>query len=200
MVEGPDDEHVVKNVCGAHGLGRIDEVRPYGGKDSLLEGIEVRLKESEVEAVGILLDADADLSARWQSVRDRLIAAGFGSIPAAPPPEGLILEPPAGTLLPRVGVWLMPNNELPGILEDFLALLVPSGDALFERIKSCVEGIPKELVRFSVERKPKALIHAWLAVQEEPGRPLGQAVTARYLNSELPAAHAFVEWLRRLFF
>jgi len=37
MVEGPDDEHVVKNLCGARNLGKIDHVHPYGGKDPLIE-------------------------------------------------------------------------------------------------------------------------------------------------------------------
>jgi hypothetical protein len=42
MVEGPDDEHVVKNLCSARTLDKIDHVHPYGGKDPLIEGIPAR--------------------------------------------------------------------------------------------------------------------------------------------------------------
>lgn len=31
MVEGPDDEHVVKNICGQRQLGTIEIIHPYGG-------------------------------------------------------------------------------------------------------------------------------------------------------------------------
>jgi hypothetical protein len=71
MVEGPDDEHVVKHICAQRQLGEIDKIQPYGGKDRLIEGITVRLLESDIEALGILLDADEDLHARWQAVASR---------------------------------------------------------------------------------------------------------------------------------
>jgi hypothetical protein len=37
---------------------------------------------------------------------------------------------------------------------------------------------------------------AW---QEKPGMPYGQAITARYLDSELPLGQAFANWLKNLF-
>ena len=76
MVEGPDDEHVVKHICGQRQLGRIEKIHPYHGKDPLIDGIEVRLKESDIEVLGIILDADTDLQARWQAVSSRLSKAG----------------------------------------------------------------------------------------------------------------------------
>jgi hypothetical protein len=199
MVEGNDDKHVIMHICGAHALGEIDEIRPYFGKDPLIEGVSVALKESDLMALGIVLDADTDISARWDSVRNRLIHSGYDGVPQGMDPEGLTLLPPEGTLLPRVGVWLMPDNKVPGILEDFLSFLIPAGDPLFLHMNNCVDGIPRELIKFSTEKKPKALIHSWLAVQEEPGRPMGQAISAKYLDPNLDYAIPFVDWLRRLF-
>ena len=200
MVEGPDDEHVVKHICGARGLGKIQEIKPYGGIEPLVEGISVRLRESEIEVVGIVVDADADLEARWQAVVHRLTKAGYEDVPTVPPHDGLVLEAPVGKLLPRVGVWLMPNNKAKGIMEDFLAFLVPSGDELFCYVRRCLEELDPKLRRFSEVKVPKALIHSWLAYQDEPGRPLGQAVSARYLDASLPTADVFAGWLTRLFF
>ena len=52
-------------------------------------------------------------------------------------------------LLPRFGVWLMPDNQSRGILEDFLHFLVPAGSQLFEHVKSSVATIPANERRFS---------------------------------------------------
>lgn len=200
MVEGPDDEHVVKHICGERQLGKIDTIHSYGGKDPLLEGIGVRLKESDVVALGILLDADTDLHTRWQAVTNRLKQAGYADTPNLPTPVGTVISAPANTLLPRVGIWLMPDNQVPGILEDFLRFLVPDGDPLFAHVEASLDSIPPDQCRFSELKQPKAKIHTWLAWQEEPGKPFGQAITARYLDPSLPAADPFARWLQRTFF
>jgi hypothetical protein len=200
MVEGPNDEHVVKHFCDKRQIGKIDLVDPYGGKPALLEGIEPRLLESDIVAVGILLDADDDISKSWHAVAARLTSAGYSNVPASPEIDGTVITPPPDTLLPRVGVWLMPDNQLPGILEDFLRFLVPQGDPLLAHADGAIERIPEGHRNFPDRRRPKALIHTWLAWQEEPGKPLGQAITARYLDPSLPYADRFADWLRRTFF
>lgn len=200
MVEGPDDEHVVKHICGERQLGQIETIHPYYGKDPLLEGIGARLKESDVVALGILLDADTNLQARWQAVIDRLKQAGYTDISDAPSPDGTVIAAPADSLLPRVGIWLMPDNQVPGILEDFLRFLVPVDDPLFAHVEQSLDTMPPAHCRFSELKKPKARIHTWLAWQEEPGKPFGQAVSARYLDPHLPAADIFAGWLQRTFF
>lgn len=200
MVEGPDDEHVVKNICGQRQFGTIENIHPYGGKDPLIDGIGVRLKESDIDVLGIILDADTDLQARWQAVCSRLSQAGYRDVPAVPAHEGTIIESPVDSLLPRVGIWLMPDNQVPGILEDFLRFLVPEGDGLLAHVDLSIDSIRPEQRKFTDLRKSKARIHTWLAWQEEPGKPFGQAISARYLDSSLPAANIFARWLQRTFF
>jgi hypothetical protein len=200
MVEGVDDEHVVKHICKERRLGLIDKIRDCNGKAPLLENLAVQLKESDICSLGILLDADTDLQARWQAVTSRLKQAGYTEVPADPSPEGTVIPAPANSLLPRVGIWLMPDNRVNGILEDFLRFLVPEGDPLFAHVEQSLDTIPARQCRFTELKKPKALIHTWLAWQEEPGRPFGQAITARYLDASLPAAGIFAGWLQRTFF
>ena len=200
MVEGKDDEHVIKHVCGARQLGRIDVIREYGGIDNLLEAIGPRLKESDVVALGIIVDADTDVAARWQAISRHLANAGYVGVPQFPERAGTVLERPNNSLLPRVGIWLMPDNQLTGLLEDFLAFLVPPGDALFEHVGLSMDSIPEGARRFDDLAMAKAKIHTWLAWQSEPGKPLGQAISARYLDANLPGADLFVSWLNRTFF
>jgi hypothetical protein len=198
LVEGADDEHVVKAICGARSLGKIDVIFPYNGKDPLLEGIPVRLKESDVAAVGVVIDADTDLNGRWEAVKNRVKHSGY-VLPELPNPAGTIVIPDDPDL-PRLGVWVMPNNQVPGILENFLAFLINDDDGLFEHIKHSIDTINATALRFDGLKRPKAEIHTWLAWQEEPGKPLGVSITARYLDAGVDEVTVFADWLKKLFF
>lgn len=144
-----------------------------------------------------MIDADSDINARWNQIRSILSAKGYANVPAHPTPAGTIIEPPPASILPTVGVWLMPDNRSSGILENFLRFLVPQGCRLFAHAETVLAGLPE--TRFSQTAAPKALIHTWLAWQQDPGRPLGQAITARFLDDTVPEANAFLHWIQRLF-
>ncbi|PZO64464.1 MAG: hypothetical protein DI635_05300 [Pseudoxanthomonas suwonensis] len=202
LVEGKNDEHVVKNICGRLNLGQIDEIRPKSGKDPLLDVLPVELKgasDGSVSVMGVILDADENLQSRWQSVCGRLVEAGYQNVPDVPAEDGTILLPPAGSKpLPRFGIWVMPDNRVPGILEDFLKFLVPDGDVVLAHAEQSLDNLPDK--RFRSLDRPKALMHTWLAWQEEPGKPYGQAITARYLDTDLPMGKSFSAWLEKVFF
>ena len=201
LLEGTDDEHVLKHICGNHGIPHLDEVKPHGSDINLLQSLGVRLKLSgEGDAIGVVIDADTDICPRWQSIRDRITDIGYQNVPNQPDPNGTILDPPAGTLLPRFGVWIMPNNQTSGILEDFLHFLVPQPNILFDHAKASVAAIPEGERRFKQLAEPKAVIHTWLAWQKDPGLPFGKAITARFLDPSVPEVDVLVAWLKRLFF
>jgi len=202
LVEGKDDEHVLRHLCKNRDLGWIEEIEFWSGEgvEGLLENFPVRLKAGEEgDIVGVVVDADTDLSARWRSLRDRLTDFGYQGVRENPDPEGTVLEPPADKLLSRVGIWIMPDNQTPGILEDFLSFLVPPNSRLYAHVQASVGSIPEGEQRFKAHDKPKAIIHTWLAWQEEPGRPLRTAITARFLNPNVTQVDDFIVWLQRLY-
>ncbi len=201
LVEGIDDEHVLKHLCGNRNVPQLDAIKEHGGVDNLLESIPVRLKASEDgDIVGIVIDADVDLQSRWQSLRNMLIRLGYQNVTETPSPEGSIFDPPIDALIPRVGIWIMPNNQSQGILEDFLRFLIPVESRLFEHVTASVAAIPEGEKRFGQLSHPKALIHTWLAWQAEPGKPLGTSITARYLDPDVAQVDRLISWLNRLFF
>jgi hypothetical protein len=202
LVEGTDDEHVLKHLCGNRGVPPLDEVIDCGGVERLLGSLAVRLKASGVgDIFGLVMDADTDMVSRWQALRDQLIRAGYETVPSQPFGGGTILEPPTGRLLPRLGVWLMPDNQSNGILEDFLCFLVPAGGAkLLHHVRSSIAHIPTGDRLFNASAEPKAMIHTWFAWQADPGKPLGTAITARYLDPEVPQVDPLISWLKRLYF
>ena len=199
LVEGKDDEHVLKHICGNRGIPELDSVEPIGGAERLLDHFPIRLKRSkdEGDTIGVVIDADTDLDARWQGIQERLTQAGYQNVPALPNPHGTILDPSDEPILPKFGVWIMPNNKTPGILEDFLQFLVPQPDSLMKHANTSVNSVPEQ--RFTDLDRPKALMHTWLAWQEEPGKPYGTAITAKFLDPSQPQADILASWLKRLF-
>ena len=92
----------------------------------------------------------------------------------------------------------MPDNQLPGKLEDFVARLVRSDDGLLPLAAEATKNIPQNIRRFSEADLPKAIIHTWLAWQKDPGVRMGTALGNKYLDPQSPIAQTFVEWVRRL--
>ena len=117
-------------------------------------------------------------------------------LPEQPDENGTIIHQPG---MPVVGIWIMPDNSLPGMLEDFIAFLVPDGDPLWNRASDCLQQIPPEERRFTDNHQNKAHLHTWLAWQKDPGTPMGLAITKSYLDADAPNAQRLIAWLRRLF-
>lgn len=199
LVEGTDDEHVVRHLRGHHGLEGAFEIFSCGGIEHLLKSFPIRLKGSGIGSIGVVVDANTDIQARWASLRRHLNHAEFPAVPVAPVRDGFISEPPPDTLLPRVGIWLMPDNSTGGTLENFLRFLVPEPDVLLEHAQQSVNTIPQGRRLFAERDDTKALLHTWLAWQEEPGRPFGTAIKARFLDADVPEAVVFADWLKKLF-
>ncbi len=205
LVEGKNDQHVILALCEQYQIPETFTVElppdKTEGVESLLAALPVLLNEKKLKTLGIVVDADQDLAARWQSIRDRLIASDYpkADIPNSPLTEGWVYQP-KDVYLKRVGVWVMPDNQLPGMLEDFVALLMPADDSLRPKAEEILREIEREgLNRYGEIHRAKALIHTWLAWQETPGMPMGQAITARVLRRESAIAQVFVDWLQRLF-
>jgi len=200
LVEGKNDRHVVWALCQKYNVPEVFSVETpgdAGGVDALLDSLPVRLKTSGLRALGLMLDADLDINARWDRVRNRLTQAGYDSIPQLPVNTGTIIRTEGK---PIVGVWIMPNNNLPGMLEDFVAHLIPEDDLLVNNARFVLDNMESEgLNRYALVHRPKAFIHTWLAWQETPGQPMGQAITANVLNHRIDLANLFVTWLNNLF-
>lgn len=201
VVEGKDDQHVIWALCNRHNIPNtftvVTPVDESGGIDELLNSIPIRLKISGLHTLGLVIDADQNLPGRWEAVCHRLRLSGYQALPDRPNSQGTII---VQDHLPRVGVWLMPNNQLLGMLENFVTCLIPDGDNLLPKADNILSEIEREsLNRYTLIHHPKALIHTWLAWQDIPGRPMGQSITAQVLLHDTDVALLFINWLKHLF-
>lgn len=200
FVEGADDLHTVSALCVHYEVAKTFKIEGKEGIDNLFRATDLSLTagSSAIERLGIVIDADENLSRRWNKVRGILKRAGYEQIPDHPDPTGTIVSQ---EFLPTFGVWIMPDNQLDkGYLETFLSHLVPENSTAWRQAKDCVAGLEiKPFIKEIADHTTKAEIHTYLAWQEEPGKPFGQAVTAKYLRADNPKCEVFVSWLRRLF-
>lgn len=149
--------------------------------------------------LGIVVDADAAISGRWQRNSQILTDSKKYNVPEVLPEEGLVLYP-IDADDPKIGVWVMPDNRLNGMLEDFLAMLAVNDKELLDEVDVTLERIEsKELNKYKAVHKAKARIHTFLAWQEEPGASMGNAIAKSYLKADSDQAVLFVNWLRDLF-
>ncbi len=196
LVEGRDDVEVVRHLLIYYNLEPYITVENKQGINNLLEGLEVELMRRAETRLAVIVDADTDISHCWLSLRQRLIEAGYTTVPPQPDPDGTII---GQTNRPTVGIWLMPDNTLSGMIEDFISMLIPENDMLWPIAQNVVQQVIVTDRRFPETQTAKANIHTWLAWQEEPGKPMGQAITKRYLKADALHAQKLIAWLRRLF-
>lgn len=198
LVEGDDDKHVILGLFKHYEFPVTDkqlEVKEKKGDGQLLKTLKTELKSSELERLGIVIDADVDLARRWAQLQTILVNFGYEDVPPAPEENGTVIQQDG---LPIVGVWLMPDNKTAGMLEDFICCLVPPEDALWLRASECLQAIP-DPKRFAPQHYSKAHVHTWLAWQKDPGTPMGHAIGKKYLDAAVSQAQQFIDWLNRLF-
>lgn len=198
LVEGDDDEHVFYSLLEHYKVPNQFKIENKKGVNRLIDELDAELDRSGLARLGIVVDADIDLKDRWISLRDKLIKSGYRRVPIDPQQRGTIIQQDGQ---PNVGIWLMPDNKVPGILEDFVSFLRPQDDLLWPMAEDIVQKVKviEEDRRFRDVHESKARIHTWLAWQKEPGKPMGQAITARYLDADAPHAQQLIDWVRKLF-
>lgn len=195
LVEGKDDQHVIWALCKRFNLPENFQVIETDGIDKLFKQLPVRLKAADTTTVGIIIDADMDINQRWTTIKT-ILQNKFPTFPKQPAPTGTIFQRKDM----KVGVWLMPDNQANGMLESFIDFLIPSNDALRPFLQNQLDEMEqKNLHEYKAVHRDKAFIHSWLAVQKDPGTPMGLSITKRYLSTDVEQCQRLIRWLKDLF-
>lgn len=212
LLEGKNDCHVVAQLLHHHHINCLDAdtvnsvelieelcLKDTKSDNQLLEALSVYLDDGTLEVLGIVIDADEDIEGRWQAISGRLENAGTVAMPKVPNPDGTIIELEQTGRVLRIGIWIMPDNKSNGMLENFLQNMITDNDFLHTYAKDCVSKIPVDNRKFSRNHLNKAEICTWLAWQENPGRPYGVAIRAKYFDIASPYSISFTNWIKALF-
>ena len=193
VVEGLDDQYVAEAVMRREKLDVTFTVDPKRSVGALIKAIGADVKAPGRTVIGFQLDANSDPGSRWNDVVESL--PGQYAVPRRPPSGGTIVRAEG---MPRIGIWMMPNNGSPGELEDFVREMVPTDDPVWSLAEAYIEGIPVDARRHGDANRTKAVLHAWLAARRRPGRMAG-AIEDHDLKTDGALAQRYVAWLRDLF-
>ena len=172
LVEGADDEHVVRHLRGRQPDMPDFEISDKKGFPNLRDAIRPELKAPGRTALGILVDANDDFNARWNAIGYQLRRAAINLPPPPTTQAGTVV---GGT--PRVGVWLMPDNQSTGELED----LARDASGAAENGRSHRRGRPEcgGPTRERVCWLARAVVRLILRVPRRPGVRLPAHAAAR---------------------
>lgn len=96
LVEGKDDAYVIAELCRIYELPDRDFcIQDCKSNSKLLSKINELLRNStKPKIVGIVLDADENITSRWQQITDKLkrIVPNY-KIPNNLAPKGIIIDP-----------------------------------------------------------------------------------------------------------
>ena len=113
--------------------------------------------------------------------------AGYSPVLDDLPAAGLILDQPD---YHRLGIWIMPNNTDPGMIEDFYLRAIPQED---EKLR-----ISRDFVAFVPSLKiAKSTYRVWLAIQADPVGP-AIALNVGQVSREAGEIPAFIQLLSKL--
>ncbi|MBF2090626.1 MAG: hypothetical protein IGR80_09375 [Synechococcales cyanobacterium K44_A2020_017] len=204
LVEGKQDRFVIPELIEANGVSwgtrknPVVFIRDYDGYQKLVDPdvISTELQASGLSALGIMIDADDNPTGRWQSIRSTSLKS-IPDIPEVLPEDGLIHTTPTGI---KFGIWIMPDNNMRGMLETFLTYMIPTDrEALWQFAQAATNEAKDKGALFTDSHLDKANMYTWLAWQNPPGRQLHQAIMERMLNPNHPNAQKFVTWFKTLY-
>lgn len=207
LVEGIDDWHAIYHIVECcTGAAPTFDLRYCGNDDAVVEtaaAIPVSRTRTQ-EVVGLVLDSDSeDNNGGGIQHRIRLLKSKLGhyyEIPDTLPTNGLNILPSDQTndeSLPRLGIWLMPDNALDGIFEDLLRIAM---NATTQAYISAVVDKAKadQIASYRPVERSKAIVRTHIAWQDPNKKNLGEAMASHFENL-VPACEVFIKWIQSLF-
>lgn len=211
LVEGDFDKYVISELLRqtSNKVGKVI-IEPFRKKDeaglrvdeqgiyTLLKSLPVTIRATlPTNTLGLVVDADINAAGRWQRIRQILTDSGYQNLPDSFP-DGLII--PTNDVLPRFGLWIMPDNQDEGVIESFIRQLIHDKDKLQPEIDFMLNLLQaKKLRLFTDAHRPKAFMRTWLAWQKNPEISFGVAVSMKVLTTDAELCQRFVNWINRLF-
>lgn len=217
LVEGKNDRNVIYQLCKELQFIKEDSAGDCslykdkwigfclfhceGDDDTLktLNGLIARFSAGTPRSnkIGAVLDTDANLDKIWVRVTKLLKDYGY-LLPNDPNPAGTVID--GAKHLPTIGVWFMPDNKTPGMIEDFI---IDSDMFDFNALTltcKCVENAKREgIATFKENQCSKAIVHTFLAWQDRPGDLLSWHINKNKIKPNTENGEAFINWLTRLF-
>ncbi|MDD5274427.1 MAG: hypothetical protein PHU14_17135 [Methylovulum sp.] len=214
VVEGETDEMFFTDLCRQWQLHPHIQVAPpkvIEGKKNSKQGVYnilpmllEQLNDGNLKRLAVIVDADyqsvnsADgFNNTLSKVTEIVTLYGFAlKSDQQSPPCGLIFQHDDG--LSDFGLWIMPNNQDEGMLEDFLKTCIYRHEQpYFNHAAQAIAKLPDP--KFKTHHNSKAEIATWLAWQKKPGHGLYASVNDDLLDKDNALFQQLGAWLRHIY-
>jgi hypothetical protein len=211
LVEGSADRDFFNQVCkllDLHKNPRVEVVTPQdysiprGGKEDVLKLLPRFLNDiaddnKPLTYFAIVVDADKKEHGSGCDKTLEQVKALLGKDYSLKEnnEDGFIFKHSDG--FSDFGLWIMPDNQNEGILEDFIQCVVNQEDELFNHAVKTVEKL--EPKKFANHHHSKAEIATWLAWQKPPGRGVYCTIEDNLLNTDHDLFKKMKAWLNAVF-
>ena len=199
LVEGRSEENAIREFYKQWKIDLNFDISSEGSITKLKTSFKMHLKSSNIlRKLWVIIDADTSYACAWQSIRDILERSGKYNPPLQLCPNGLILTPIDENDL-GVGVWIMPNNQEVGMLEDFMMGIIPEDNMLLHEAETVLTNLEKKNIqKYKNVHRAKAKLHTWLAWHDEPGDSVNVAIRKHLFSQDKELVIAFKAWLMEL--
>lgn len=199
LVEGRSEENAIREFYKQWGIDINFNINNEGSITKLKTSFKMHLKSSNVlRKLWIIINADISYACAWQSISDILERSGKYNPPKQLSPKGLILKPIDENDL-VIGVWIMPNNQDIGMLEDFMMKIIPEDNELLSEAEIAITNLEKKNIqKYKSVHRAKAKLHTWLAWHDEPGDSVNVAIKKKLFSQDKELVNVFKDWIMEL--
>jgi hypothetical protein len=216
LVEGEADRGFLEQVCKKLNLNpeikiatpkdfQADYDNPLpNGKQNVLNLLNDLLPDlidesPDIKRLAAIIDADYDIKngLGFQKTLNRIkeIATDYDFNLLENNNNGLIFK--NGDL--EFGLWIMPNNQQEGMLEDFIRTCITSDEQeLFNKAAETIQTISAPKFDKTIHLT-KAEIATWLAWQKTPGHGFYVSVKDNLLQTDHALFQELEKWLKHIF-
>ena len=220
-VEGKSEQKIIPYLMEANGISWPDNPFPVyihdksgfsniSKNEDLRAFFKVHLRMSHF---GIIVDADNPApfdrqkrpQSRWQSLQDTILRFLPDIQKIHLQKDGAVFDVDANSTIPnkvRFGIWVMPDNQNPGMLETFLARLIPDGlPQLWQHTQASVLQAQQLNAPFRDVDIDKINLRTWLTWQNKPDSQILTAIQPDEPLLDLTHHNAqdFVAWFKTLY-
>lgn len=209
-VEGSNDKWVVISLLEEYGHKDIINVQNIGSCEQAINAFELKVSNPvETERIGLIVDADDKIDKRCKGIVKAFENNGITITDDELMQEnGFVADVmnQSGATI-KVGVWIMPNNNDEGMLEDFLFNKIETDNVLFACVEPVLQDLEdkatsdsnlKNLMYKPVHRK-KAKIHSYMSWSNPPDLSMGMAIHKKIFSRTSEEEKLFKAWLCDLY-
>lgn len=211
-VEGPNDKWVTISLRQQYQHKEDVNIIDLENCDLALQALSTKASSpSDTKRIGLIIDADTNITARYQSIIKELKSTLGITITSAELANvnGFVRDITnlAGDTV-RIGIWIMPDNISAGRLEDFLFNKIERTNGIFQQVEpalSAIENIAGKDASIAAKiykpiHRDKAKLHTFMAWNNPPDMSMGMAVRKGFFPIESAEEKLFRRWMEELFY